>query len=221
MRFLRFSPFTWFIFVLFLATAAIFFLQSEGIYKDFIRPALEPGQKTPVPVQVRQAIVHDDRKVLQAESTVLKPAGESLEHAGRKPEDAAVKDSEIETPARKAGGTPPPEGPGKLLSHNFSRTGDGFRAVFRTDRAVPGPKVFFIPSPARWVVDIPGLWRNTTRFNNRIEEGFISRVVIGEHEDYLRVVFHFRDTGLTRPGPPDVINEKGGFIVFLPVTDLH
>lgn len=219
MRFLRFSPFTWLIFLLFLATAAVFFLQTEGVYTDYIRPALEPGQKAPVSDQVRQVIVRDDRNVLQAENTLLKPAGEAVENAGRKPEDAAVKASEKKAQARKAADTSPTVDPGKILSHNFSRTGDDFRAVFMTDRAVPAPKVFFIPSPARWVVDIPGIWRNTARFSNSIEEGFISRVVIGEHEDYLRVVFHFRDTGLTRPKPPDVINEKGGFIILLPVSE--
>lgn len=218
MSFLRFSPVTWFIFMLFLASAAAFFLLTEDRYTDFIRPALERDQKTPVPVQVRQAIVRESREVLRVESTASKPSVEALEHDGRKLEDAAVKRSEIEPPVSTPVEQPAPDAAGNLLSYSFTVTGKGFRAVFRTDSAVPDPKVFFLADPARWVVDIPGKWRNTARFNNRIEDGFISRVVLGEHEEYLRVVFHFRETGLTRTEPPDIINEKGGFVVFLPVS---
>ncbi len=206
----------WFILLLFIAAAAIFFLLAAGRDLGLVQEAVGPDQKTTV---IRQAIIRGEQKVLQIERNALKGIGEALEHAGRKLEDAAVKVPEKEASATKAAEKPPADDPGKVMSHSFSLTDKGFRAVFRTDRAVPDPKVFFIPSPARWVVDIPGLWRNTARFNNRIDEGFISRVVLGEHEDYLRVVFHFRDTGLNRPKPPGVINEKSGFIILLPVSE--
>ena len=88
---------------------------------------------------------------------------------------------------------------GRLLSHSFSQIESGFQAGFRANRRVPRPKHFFLGQPARWVVDIPGKWRNMARFNNTIASGFIHQVILGEHEDYLRIVFHFRNKDLSRP----------------------
>ncbi|PTN35971.1 AMIN domain-containing protein [Desulfonatronum sp. SC1] len=99
-----------------------------------------------------------------------------------------------------------PNGPGRLLSHSFSPVEKGFQAVFRADRPVPKPKYFFIGEPARWVVDIPGEWRNTARFNNAISNGFIRQVVLGEHDGYLRIVFHYRNGDLPHPAhSPDLV----------------
>ncbi len=95
-----------------------------------------------------------------------------------------------------------PDGPGRLLSHSFSPVESGFQAVFRADRPMPQPKYFFIGDPARWVVDIPGEWRNTARFNNAITNGFIRQVVLGEHDGYLRIVFHFRNSDISQPASP-------------------
>ncbi|WP_045219012.1 AMIN domain-containing protein [Desulfonatronum thioautotrophicum] len=104
--------------------------------------------------------------------------------------------------------SPQPDGPGNVLNHSFSQVEGGFEAIFQADRPIPRPNVFFIGAPARWVVDIPGDWRNMARFNNNIADGFIRQVVLGEHDDYLRIVFHYRNRELLRPAQPPALSRQ-------------
>ena len=101
-----------------------------------------------------------------------------------------------------------PDAPGNVLNHSFSQVEGGFEAIFQADRPIPRPNVFFIGAPARWVVDIPGDWRNMARCNNTIADGFIRQVVLGEHDDYLRIVFHYRNRELHRPAQPPAFSRQ-------------
>ena len=128
----------------------------------------------------------------------------------------------IVSPPTPPAPSPPPvraEEPGRLLSHSFSQVESGFQAEFRADRPVPQPRYFFLGEPARWVVDIPGNWRNTARFNNTISNGFIRQVVLGEHDGYLRIVFHFRNTDLSQPAPPTFSRQDSSLTVAINSPD--
>jgi hypothetical protein len=168
--------------------------------------------------EVRGVIQRDEGYVVDGEHRVLRKIGQVLERAGQRLEGRG----RSEGPARNATTTdasapatpvvprqsPPPQEadtPGKFLAHEFTLDDSGFQASFQTNRAVPRPKVFFIAAPARWVVDVPGTWRNMARFNNSMDKGFIRRVVLGEHDGYLRIVFHFRDTDQSHPAQPPLI----------------
>lgn len=104
--------------------------------------------------------------------------------------------------------SPQPDAPGNVMAHSFNQVESGFEAIFQADRPIPAPNVFFIGAPARWVVDIPGDWRNMARFNNTIADGFIRQVALGEHDDYLRIVFHYRNRELLRPAQPPAFSRR-------------
>jgi hypothetical protein len=209
----------WFMLVLFCMAVAGFFLLAAGRDLGLVPEALSPDKKdhslSPVS-KIRQAIVSEEKKVVQAEKEALHGLGEMLERAGRRIEGLAGDRPEGEDafPDKEI---PGPEVPGKLLSHRFSTLEEGLEAEFSTDRPVPDPKVFFMGSPALWALDIPGTWSNASRSVNTIDQGAIGRVVIGEHEDYLRVVFRYRDAGQPRPEKKlEFKRTEGGFTVFVP-----
>lgn len=218
----------WLMLVLFCIAALVFFMLAAGQDLGLLPEAASTREKGSVVGEIRRAITRGEERIVEKEKEIAHKTGEILEHAGKKLSDwAGVHPAETDplpTPApapstmvRPMPEMPSPDTPGSFISHDFSRTDQGFRAAFVTNRPIPDPKVFFIADPARWVVDVPGQWRNAARFNNPIAEGAISRVVLGEHESYLRVVFHFRDT--TRPRPdhsPRISKQDKGFIVLVP-----
>jgi hypothetical protein len=109
---------------------------------------------------------------------------------------------------------------GTLLSHDFRPDETKLEAVFQTDKSAAGAKIFFKASPAMWVLDLPGSWKNAARRVNPIDRGPIDRVVIGEHGAYLRVVFQYRDRGRPRPPEPPLVTEKeSGFTVIIPFIE--
>ena len=109
-----------------------------------------------------------------------------------------------------------PESAGTLLSHRFQPNDKRFEALFHTDQPVKGTRVFFKSSPALWVVDLHGNWKNAARRVSTFEQGAIDRVVIGEHDRYLRVVFRYRDRETPMPDePPLITEEERGFNVVI------
>jgi hypothetical protein len=212
----------WFMLVLFCMAVAAFFLLAAGRDLGLIPEAVAPSQKeasVSAVGRIQQAIVREEQKVVQAEKEALHGLGKMLEHAGRRIEGLAGVRPE-EEPACPDQDIPGTEMPGKLLSHGFSTADEGFNAEFFTDRPVPDPKVFFMSSPAVWVVDIPGTWSNVSRRVNTVDQGAIGRVVIGEHEEYLRVVFHYRDRERSRPDKkPDFRRTEDGFTFLVPAPE--
>ncbi len=209
----------WCMLLLFLAGSAVFFLLAAGRDLGFVPEALSPDRKPPGIREIRQAIIRGEKRVVEIEKETLRTVGEALEHAGRRLEGRAEDGRQVPAPAPETVEMPGPEIPGKLVSHDFNLTDAGFNAVFRTDRPVPEPEVFFLSSPALWVVDIPGIWTNAAPRVNVIDNGPIGRVVIGIHEDFLRLVFHFRDRHLDRPArQPEVVTGSDGLTVVIPAS---
>jgi hypothetical protein len=110
----------------------------------------------------------------------------------------------------------PVAGTTALLSHRFSETQEGFQAVFGTDRTPGTQRVFFMRNPARWVVDVEGVWRNASPKITVPPGLFINRVVIGVHETYLRVVFHYADAAAAPLSAPRLTKETSEFSVVIP-----
>ncbi len=212
----------WLMLCIFCIAAASFFILAAGQDLGLLPEAASSREKGSVVSEIRQAITRGEQKVVEVEKGIAHRTGEALEHAGQRLSGWAGMDTEEKAPKATVAPMPPPEERvqdtrGRLASHDFSQTGQGFEAAFVTNRPIQEPKVFFIADPARWVVDVPGQWRNNARFNNPIDEGAISRVALGEHDDYLRIVFHFRD--VTRPRPdqrPRITRQDKGFVVLIP-----
>ena len=211
---------SWCMLFLFLTASAVLFLTAAGRDLGLVPEALLPDRKPPGIQEIRQAIIRGERRVVEIERETLRTVGVAMEHLGKKLEDHAGDRPAVDAAVPEIIEMPGPDVPGKLLSHQFSLSDRGFSAVFRTDRPVPEPDVFFLSSPALWVVDIPGIWGNAAPRVNEIEQGPIRRVVIGIHEDFLRLVFHYRDRGRARPSQqPKVVTESDGISVVVPIPE--
>lgn len=220
----------WLMLALFCIAALSFFMAAAGHDLGLLPEAASTREKGAVVNEIRRAITRSEQKMVDLEKDMAHKTGETLEHAGQKlMEWAGMHKAETApapppapqpAPVRPVPEKPATDIPGRVLSHAFSLTGQGFEAVFATDRQIPQPRIFFIADPARWVVDVPGIWTNTARYNNTVADGFIARVVLGEHEDYLRIVFHFRDTTRMQPEhPPQIARQENGFAVLVPASE--
>jgi hypothetical protein len=204
----------WLMLIAFAFCAMTFFSVAVGRDVGLVTALFNPESPVTLQDEVQRLITRWREKKHVSESEHDATIGQPGQETAARPDASPVFRSPVQPPPAT---TPLPnptalsplpaqsDGPGRLLSHSFSPVESGFQAVFRADRPVPQPKYFFIGNPARWVVDIPGEWRNTARFNNAIDNGFIRQVVLGEHGDYLRIVFHYRSRDLPRPAhSPDL-----------------
>lgn len=210
----------WVMLALFGAAALAFFVAAAGRDLGLIRWAAIPEEPVAVNREIRMPIVLENYKLPKVEKEIPHaldagtpvPAGHRLGHSAESAEQAA--------PAPRPAAQKTADLPGMLLSHHFRLTETGFEAVFQTDKTASGARIFFRSSPALWWLDIPGIWKNTSPHVNPIDQGPIGRVIIGEHEDFLRVVFHYRDSGRSRPARPPVVTEKeNGFTVVIPTIE--
>ncbi|WP_054029620.1 AMIN domain-containing protein [Desulfatitalea tepidiphila] len=209
----------WFMLAAFCAAALLLFLAAAGPDLGLILDTCPDPEPAPVKREVRMPIVIETPKspapkVSPDTGTAHKtPAPAPRGHASDRSSEKTAMPAPPVSPARPE---PAPTKAGTLLSHSLEWRGDRFEAHFRTDRFVTGAKIFFRPSPSIWVVDLPGRWRNAAPRINTIDEGGIARVVIGEHPDFLRVVFHYRESNLPRPAAAPRVTEKdNGFAVVI------
>lgn len=214
----------WIMVILYCLAASAFFLLAAGRDAGLLPAAVSERERISVLGELRRAITWGEEAMIDAEKAVVHRTGEALEHAGQKlegwagmdkAENATVMPAPVTVTASPT--TPVKDAPGRFVSHDFALEEEGLRAAFITNRPPPQPRVFFIADPARWVVDVPGAWKNSARFNNTIAEGAVSKVVLGEHDKYLRIVFHFRDVTRLQPDrPPTITLEDRGLIVLVP-----
>lgn len=224
MSILHSSRAPWIMLILFCFAAGTFFILAAGLDVGLLPEALSDKERPRVFRGLRRAITWGEHAAVDAKKAMVHNGGETLEFAGQKLEGwsgkvreeghvpASPSPAEIPTPPKA-----PKDALGRLISHDFALTEEGFMAAFTTDRPAPQPRIFFIADPARWVVDVPGTWKNTARFNNSMPEGVIARVVLGEHDNYLRIVFHFRDiTRIQSDQRPTITIEDQGLVVLIP-----
>lgn len=212
------SPRTpWVMLGIFCCTVLVLFFLTIGSDVGRLRKATRADEIEAVENEVRMPIVFETKSNVEKAPVPLPPAGSN--------ESAAQKDSvSLPEPPSDAPAPEPqpvaadfsPALPGKLLSHTFKQTGTTFEAAFRTDRAIAGAKTFFKPAPALWAVDLPGQWTNQAPRVTRFDSGLIEQVVIGRHDDFLRVVFRYRDKNHPRPDKmPEVLEEQEGFKILI------
>lgn len=214
MSILHSSRAPWLMLTAFAFCAMTFFSLAVGRDVGLVAALFNPESPVTLKDEVQRLIARWGEKGDVSESGPETAMDQTGQAATAQPEASPVFRSPVQPPAPSAplpappAPSPPPaqpDGPGRLLSHSFSPAESGLEAVFRADRPLPQPKLFFIGEPARWVVDIPGNWRNMARFNNTLADGFIRQVVLGEHAGYLRIVFHYRNGDQPHPAQAPTI----------------
>ena len=211
------SPRTpWLMLVLFCVVALLLFLAAAGRDLGLIGGMPHDSQTTAAKREVRMPIVidqpaHDHSGTADPRQPIPAAPPKRTEE---NPQTAAEQIAADPEPSREP--STPSGIKGTLHSHHFIAEAGRFEATFKTDRPIKDPRVFFKSAPAIWVVDLPGNWINRARRVNTFNLGPIDRVVIGEHERYLRVVFRYREREKAKPAdPPLVINSEDGFAVII------
>lgn len=210
------SPRTpWVMLGIFCCAVLVLFFLTIGSDVGRLREVSRADEIEAVKNEVRMPIVFETNSNAEKAPVPSPPSGSS------EPAEQKHSDGRPEPPSDAPAPEPQPEAaaispalPGKLLSHSFKQTGTTFEASFRTDRAIVGAKTFFKANPALWAVDLSGQWTNLAPRVTRVDNGVIEKVVIGKHDDFLRVVFRYRDKKYSRPDvTPEVLEEADGFTV--------
>ena len=206
------SPRTpWLMLAIFCVAAPLLFVLAAGRDLGLIRNMKSGTQTAAVTREIRMPIVID-RTVPQSSPSPDKVAFPKA--PGRKTKETI--DPPPDKPAQPEAQGAASDTAGTLLSHSFRPSDKRFEALFRTDQPAKRTRVFFKSSPALWVVDLHGNWKNAARRVSTFEQGAIDRVVIGEHERYLRVVFRYRDRETPMPDElPLITEEERGFNVVI------
>ena len=211
------SPRTpWLMLVIFCVAALLLFVLAAGRDLGLIRDMKRSSETAAVKREIRMPIVIDQHA--SARPATKRSTSPDSTASPRTPEETpkGVADHPSDKAVKPETQGAAPESAGTLLSHRFQPNDKRFEAAFRTDQPVRGTRAFFKSSPAIWVMDLPGNWKSAARRVNTFEQGTIDRVVIGEHEHYLRIVFRYRDRETSRPDePPLITEEERGFIVVI------
>ncbi len=199
----------WLLLLVFLAAAACFFVLAAGPEATRLPEIFRLSAALP-----RQDEMGEVRRIVTRMEESAQRFHVDKTGSGRTQHDTRKKATVIHL---EPGPQPKPvAGTIGLLSHQFSETGEGFRAVFGTDSTPGSQRVFFMRGPARWVVDLEGVWRNVSPKINVPPGLFIHRVVIGTHESYLRIVFHYADEAAAPQSAPRLDKEAHEFSVLIP-----
>lgn len=207
----------WVLLAVFCAAALIVFAVAIDRDVALIRDMASSPQ-TPAHV-VRMPIVLAEKPTVRVEPPAehARPTPTPT-HAAPSPAHAPSTAKEVVKPSpTPLPPTPVPDVAGTLLSHAFKPADAGFEARFRTDKPVSGARLAFRSAPAMWVVDLPGTWKNRAHRDVTIDQGPIRRVAIGEHPNFLRIVFYYRDANRSKPSmAPMVLEAENGFTVVVP-----
>lgn len=220
------SPRTpWLMVMAFFAAAPALFLLGAGRDLHLMPLVLDSVRGKDVQAGIRAAVLGLEEKLVLEEKRIRYRIGEELALAGESlaPPAPSLKSS---PPPGKSPAVPPKPRPSapdpekvssaRILSHGIFSGKDGFRAVFTANRAFPAPRVFFIAAPSRWVVDIPGDWRGGNFRSRATDDARVQRVAVGEHAQFLRLVFHMRNENETPEGrEPRILLEGGSMEIVL------
>ena len=203
----------WLMLTAFAFCAMAFFSLAVGRDVGLVSALFDPKSEVTLKEEIPRLLARGEQRIVALEQEILHGVGSTLEHAGRRLSgEQAVAPQPTPAIAPPTAPTPPPSAavptsadPGTLLFHQINQDENLFQGDFAMDRTAPTPKVFFMSSPAVWVVDLPGSWTNHAPHATNFDQGFIRRVTIGEHPDYLRLVFHFRNRDLPPPAHRPVV----------------
>ncbi|MGD9971505.1 MAG: AMIN domain-containing protein [Desulfatirhabdiaceae bacterium] len=231
MRNFHSSRASWFMLLIFLISVVTFFVLAAGRDVGLIPEALTAKHVNPF-VVIGQAVSRLKETVFQKEQDMVRGAGKVLEQTGQKLENMANHATVTENtrhsqafvapiskpavPKQTGSDTPRHDKPFQLTAHKFAEIKNGFVATFTTDQKIHDITVSYFNNPARWVIDLPGKWHNKTRRFNKLPNGFINQVVLGDHETFLRIVFHFRDPARTQGNIPTITTSQNGFVITIP-----
>ncbi|MBI5520497.1 MAG: hypothetical protein HY916_10630 [Desulfovibrio sp.] len=211
----------WILLGCFLAGAfSLFFLAagSEALQLRGVMTLSALWAERPAPGEVRRMVTRLRERGAEAEQRFLESAAETLSRGGQRLEERAerVGGGKAGQPEAAPAGDTSTDAPIRLKSHRFRDTDTQFKGMFFTDRAPVDGKTYFLRNPSRWVVELPGRWRNSSHRLNELPGTFINRVVVEADQGALRVTFHYADPAAEGHERVRLELEAEGFSVTIP-----
>lgn len=213
------SPKTlWYMVTVFFAAALTLFFLTAGQDLPLLPQALKQMSAQKWTGDIRETLHHTETLLIQEEKTIRYRIAENLEKAGENladpdPAPAPAPAPPVKQPTvsrKKIPLLPDHGGVSTLLRHEFRRDATGLHLLFTADQPFPAPGIFFMENPARWVLDLPGNWRSETLLSTGLEDPDIQRMVLGIHENFLRIVLHLRTEtqSLPKKEPRILLSER-------------
>jgi len=97
-----------------------------------------------------------------------------------------------------------------LLGIETQRYKSKYRIVLLADRPIKKYEAFFLDSPARLIIDLPGEWKNVGYSKLMINDAKVKRIRVGEHRDKLRIVLDLKSQ---KPISPHITESPRGLIL--------
>ena len=168
-------------FLLFIWLICVIMLFCAGVYGDFdilvdtVRKGEIQRELHRITQNIALSVQEYEREV--AEKFIAEPVKE-LEAMGQGSKQGQ-KESE---PGAKAG---------TLIKNSYKLSQSSFSAELSFTPRAPDYKMFSIADPDRLVVDFPGKWTYQVQRIRRFQSGPVKKIVLGLHEDFLRLVLHY------------------------------
>ncbi len=154
----------------------------------------QPGQPSEPEPQSAQT-----QPKAEAESTEARP--EIASEKAKGPEDIRRKPADEPKPVKRAVKTArkPDTRPRRLSEIVPKPAGDRFEALIRADGGITDYRSFFLKSPPKLVIDIPGKWEQKTGSVIDVDHDLVKRVRVGEHPEFIRVVLDLEKEKVLKP----------------------
>ncbi|MFP4475758.1 MAG: AMIN domain-containing protein [Desulfatibacillaceae bacterium] len=107
---------------------------------------------------------------------------------------------------------PPPDNVRTIMSIAPQASENGFRMAILADGPIERHNGFFLPSPPRYVLDLPGEWRAPNRAIPAVRSDLVKSIRLGTHPGKVRVVL---DLAADKPLEPGLKSTSRGLVLSL------
>ena len=163
--------------------------------------AAETSPKPSVPKDIKD---DKDRKTQQTPKISVKKQEKASENKiveKEKPAGIPVKSPVAVKPVRNS-----------IEKVKFIKWPQGFKMSMVTAHGIGKYNHFFLDGPPKLVLDIKGKWKSNTDSVFRLKNDLVKQVRIGEHDEFIRIVF---DLKAKKPPLPEFVKSDNGLIVTL------
>ena len=210
-----------------------FVMDFQKVMYSGAAPENESGVDSDVPAQLTNEIVHKARVARDVVRMQVSKEVQAVEHAVDKGVQGVKRIVHRSEPSAAAVPPASADGERQAAAPQPEQSGDGGNSVgtlvsmaptvqkdlltLHLVTTVKAGKVtrFVLNDPGRVVVDLRGEWENKAGNVLRFGDSFISRVVVGLHDDRLRLVFHFTDENVRFQGLPEFVPTENGLDIFI------
>ncbi len=97
-----------------------------------------------------------------------------------------------------------------LLGIETQRYKRKYRIVLLADSPIKKYEAFFLDTPARLIIDLPGAWKNVGYSKLMMHDAKVKHIRVGEHRDKLRIVLDLKSQ---KPISPIITESPRGLIL--------